>query len=180
MEDTVLRFMFENKAKKLEIGDVVSGVGLPESDIRIAMISLRKKGMIEGPALLIERVTEALKGDIEPTAQGYAEHIILLASAMGGSADETFLAKELSFDKEFVGLVGSRLRSAGIWNGDKLSDERMKLWANDALTFFLDAAVATGNLMVVGGSPDNREYQMTDTGKTTAANLVKRIDKEPH
>jgi hypothetical protein len=103
--------------------------------------------------------------------------MILLASGFSGKADESFLAKELSFDKEFVSLVGSRLRSAGIWAGDKIADERPKLWADAAMAFFLDGAVATGDLMIVGGTPDNRQYQMTPTGKTVVANLKKRHGK---
>src|SRR4051812_20158349 len=51
---------------------------------------------------------------LKPTDSGYAEHVILIASALA-NANEEFLASELGYDKEFVATVGSRLRNAGIW-----------------------------------------------------------------
>src|SRR3954471_11217769 len=117
-EKKVLTFLYEarNGDNEIPAQDIIEGTGLSAEATKKALRSLREIGYIGGSAAdLLANSMEALKEmdpDFEPTKRGYAEHIILMASAIS-QADESFLARELAYDPEFVGLVGSRLRNAG-------------------------------------------------------------------
>ncbi len=169
-EERVLLFLFErkDKNKEMSLDAIIAGTGLGEDEARIALRTLREIGYLDGGArdLLLESMTGLKEMDPEfnPTKRGFSEHVILLASAIS-QANETFLAKELSYDREFVGLVGSRLRTAGIWKDDSVVSLHLELWRESSIGFFLDAAVAVGDLMVVGGFENDPQYQMTPSGK---------------
>ena len=130
---------------------------------------------------LLIAVMEKLRGidpKFPPTDAGYAEHVLLLASAREGAKEE-HLARELGYDLEFVKTVGSRLRNSGVWIGDQLSEEALKEWQTHGTAFFVDGAVATGDLVVIGRSKDGRQFQTTDAGLARGAALIKEMAKTP-
>jgi len=170
IEDRVLVFLFENKDsdEPQNIEAIVRGTGLSADVVRQALTSLSEAGLVGGPPSLLKLAMDSLKEMDEkftPISGGYAEHIILVASILA-KADEQYLAAELGYDPEMVALVGSRLRSSGIWDGDQVSEAHMKLYTEDGggTAFFLDGAVARGDLQIVARTPEV-QYQMTDSGK---------------
>lgn len=48
---------------------------------------------------------------------------------------------------------------------DSVVSLHLELWRESSIGFFLDAAVAVGDLMVVGGFENDPQYQMTPSGK---------------
>lgn len=175
-EDRVLLYLYEHKdeGEANSLSKIMAGTGLSESTAKAALRTLKEGNYIGGGQDLLAECMEALKKldpNFEPTASGYAEHIVLIASALF-KADESILAQELGYDPEFVGIIGARLRSAGIWIGNDLSLGRLDAW--DELSFFLDGAVACGDLMVVSKIGDEPEYQMTSSGKTKVENILKK------
>lgn len=181
-EEVVLRFLYEKRDEPNEgvrnVEAICAATGLSTQTVRQALRSLREQKMIEGPPDLLAQVTAALHNwDYTPTSPGFAERVILLASAIG-KADENFLSEELGFDLEFVNLVGARLRNSGIWDGEQLSDVSRKDWCseNGGATFELDALVAAGDLVVAGRDANgDRRWQMTKSGEKRAADLIKRM-----
>ncbi len=175
----VLVFLFEQKdhEKESSLNEIADGTGLNESACSEALRELQEAGYIGGSAMdLLASSMDALKEldpEFNPTSRGYAEHIILIASAIS-QANESFLASQLSYDPEFVGLVGSRLRNAGIWKENSLAPARFKEWEKSGISFFLDGAVATGDLMVVGFENGEPQCQMTSGGKSHVEKLLKR------
>jgi DNA-binding transcriptional ArsR family regulator len=184
-EEAILRFLYEKKDAETRpsVADICASTGLSRQVARRAMRSLEEKGMISGPPDLLKQTMAALNDqdkNFGPTDPGYAEHVILLASAIS-KADEQFLADELGYDIEFVSLVGSRLRSSGIWVGDHLSDESQKDWCEDGggITFYLEGAVATGDLIAVErNDKGERQWKMTEGGLKRGANLIKGMKRE--
>ncbi len=183
-EESVLKFLYENSEVETQptVADICAGTKLTRQVVRESLRSLAEKGMISGPPDLLQQTMAALKDqdkNFEPTDPGYAEHVILLASALS-RANEQFLAEELGYDIEFVSLVGSRLRSSGIWVGDHLNDESRKEWCDDggATIFYLEGAVATGDLVVVERNADGeRQWKMTEGGLKRGANLIKGMKR---
>lgn len=173
-QETVLRYLFEHKGDEPSKEDIATGTRLSIDVVASTLNELQEFGMVSGTRTLLDEATEALGAaddNLKPTVRGYPEHLLLIASALS-KADEKFLARELHYDLEFVNVVGARLRASGIWVNSQLSDARRSAW-DDAVAFFLDGAVASGDLMVVGGPSDDPQYQMTEQGKTRAANLIK-------
>ena len=182
IENKVLLFLCEqNKAGHTQpnVAAICDGLGLTRQVVRRTLRSLSEKGMVSGPPDLLKQTMEALKSQdpkFTATNPGYAEHVVLMASAIS-KADETFLAEELDYDFEFVSLVGARLRAAGTWNNDHLDDNIREEWCREdgGISFYLDGAIATGNLMMVGRSADGgRHFKMTESGLADAAELIKR------
>lgn len=180
-QDKILRFLYERKdAKKPPtISDIAGGTYLDADRVTRIIGELKELGMVNGPPSLLETTEKQLlevDENLKTTDRGYAEQVILLASAMS-KADEAFLATELGYDLEFVSLVGARLRNARIWDGDQVAPETVELWQNNDAGFYLDAGVAMGNMMVVfdGGE---RKYSLTEGGMRDAAETVKRLSKE--
>ena len=96
-------------------------------------------------------------------------HQAILLSCTQLGPDEQAIAEELQYDPEFVGLVGARLRNAGIWNGDTINAIHFECWQrpdDGGIAFHLDAAVA-GGTMIVADRLKNGEprYRMTRAGK---------------
>lgn len=179
-QESVLRFLYEHKDDEdISTARIVAGTGLRPDEVVQALATLQEAGMVGGPPSLLKRTMDALKemdDNLAPTDAGYAEHIVLLASAIE-KGDETFLAAELGYDKDFVATVGSRLRSAGIWTADGLSDASLQRWKteNGGMAFWCDGAVATGSLKVAGTTQDGKpQYQMTERGMSDAAKLIKK------
>jgi hypothetical protein len=148
--------------------------------VRKVLSELQELGLCEGPASLLDDCAKALKEmdeNLSPVDSGYAEHVLLIASALT-TANEKFLAAELGYDKEFVLTVGGRLRSAGIWVKNKLDEEVRKSWTdeNGGIAFWVDGAVACGNLKVVSGKGKDRKYQMTESGLKKGADLIKKTN----
>jgi hypothetical protein len=176
-EERVLRYLYEHKdeGEDIALDKIAAGVGLSGEEAKAALHRLRELGYVGGGSDLLADTMAALKGidpKLEPTARGFSEYIILLASAIAG-ADETFLAKELAYDREFVGLVGSRLRNAGIWKGDDVAPLHLERWKESDISFFLDGSVAIGDLMVVGGFDDDPQYQMTPGGRVQVEAMLR-------
>lgn len=119
----------------------------------------------------------AIDPKFKPTDAGYSEYVVLLASFTEG-ADDDHLAKVLGYDIDFVKTVGARLRASGIWTADELSKDSKDAWFKDGgdTAFFLDGAVATGDLVVVsGGNGLERQFKMTDSGLAAGAKLMKQM-----
>lgn len=183
-ERAVLEFLFRHKDETPPFNAIRSGTGLSHRETRRALRGLKQGRYIDGPKDVIDAATEFLAAvdiDFKPTASGYSEHLILAASAIS-KADESFLAAELDFDDDFVALVGSRLRNSGVWDGPNVSDGHMKEWCHEeqgGVAFLADGAVATGDIMIVGKDENGGGYlmQMTESGKTHAANIIKRASR---
>ena len=174
-EEKVLLALFEREDVKSD--EIAAATGLSRSEVLAALASLKEQGMVGGPPSLLEHTMGSLReldGNLNPTDAGYAETIILMASMLSKS-DERFLAEELGYDKEFVGTVGARLRASGVWKGDAITQEHLSAWCKDggAVAFFLDAAVAQGDMMVVGHGTDGPQYKMTPGGRTHVENLMR-------
>lgn len=175
-EEAVLKFLYACKDQKAPAAEeVAKATGLSLATTKRALIALKERGLVGGSPTLTERCAKALKEmdpAVNPTSEGYAEKILLLASALS-KADETFLAEELGYDQEFVNLVGSRLRAAGIWKGNALSEHHWNAWLSEmgGTAFYCDVNVATGDFMIVGGTPDNPQYKMTESAKRRVERL---------
>lgn len=177
-QDRVLCVLYEQRDARSppNIEQIAKGAGLSEAATRRVLVELRELGMVAGPPSLCEQVEEALKEldpKIQPTSPGFQECVIVVASAFA-DANEKSLAAELGYDQEFVSTVGSRLRAAGIWSGDTLHPDRREAWLADSAALLLDMNVATGDLMVVGGTVKNPQYQTTKQGDVAAATRIKR------
>lgn len=178
-EEAVLLFLYENKdaGTSLDTDAIIAATGLSKREIVQAIASLVEGGLIGGPPSLLNRAMAALKEMDEkftPVSEGYAEHIILIASLLA-SANEADLAAELGYDAEMVNLVGSRLRGSGVWAGDEVSPQHLHAWTSDGggTAFFLDGAVARGDLQIVGHTPE-AQYQMTTGAKRRVELLLRR------
>lgn len=116
-----------------------------------------------------EAVCESiLKADpkLKETDVEFMHQAILLASGFVG-ANEREIADELEFDPEFVNSVGSRLRSAGIWNGDDLNETHRDAWFDDqkgGVAFIMDAAVAGGNMILAERRDGEPFYKLSPAG----------------
>jgi hypothetical protein len=179
-EERVLLCLYERRDSDQEIPfeKIVASTGLSPKEVRSSIRGLTEAGMIggNGPDLLREATDALMKmqPEIQPTARGYSENIILVASILA-KADEAFLANELSYDPEFVAVVGSRLRAAGIWKGGAISERHLNDWKKDSTAYFLDCAVAAGDLMIVGeNSNGDLLFQMTSSGKGHVEKLLGR------
>lgn len=174
-EDAVLLFLYEQKDKTPpSTEEIVAATRLSRTVVKGALETLREKGMISGPPRFADEVAAVLhqiEPNLKPTDTGYAEHTLMLASLYAG-ADESRLAEALGYDREFVGVVGSRLRSGGIWAGNELAPGKREEWEADAIAFWLDGAVAMGTLNVIGSGKDRR-FQMTESGLKDAAKLIR-------
>lgn len=181
-ERRVLDFLFRNKEQQPDLDAIRSGTGLAHREARRALRGLVRRNYIGSPNRdVVDVATEflaAVDPGLKPTSAGYSEHLILAASAVS-KADEPFLAAELDFDDEFVSLVGSRLRSSGVWKDSKVSDEHFTEWGGEygGIAFLGDGAVATGDIVIVGKDENGGGFlmQMTESGKVRGANLIKRI-----
>lgn len=175
-EERVLRYLYEHRDDGREslLSEIAIGCKLSENATIAAIRTLREAGYIGGSASdLLGDSMSALKEmdpELKSTSRGYAETIILFASAKS-KADEAFLATELSYDPEFVALVGSRLRSAGIWKNDEVTSLHLERWGESSISFFLDASVAIGDLMIVSEHDTDPQYQMTASGKSYVGKL---------
>lgn len=118
-------------------------------------------------------VLRSMEIGIGPTSPGFSEAIVLLSSVENG-ADEQRIAGLLEFDPEFVATVGNRLRSAKIWEGDKLSLRAWKHWhgENGGMAFCLDVNIASGEMMVAKWEGDEPLYSLTPSGKKRAARML--------
>lgn len=177
-ERLVFEFLFRHKdVDAPSITDICEGTGLTKLNARRILYSLQERRLVGGPPSLLGQTMAMLKNldkNFEPTDAGYNEHVILLASAFT-AANESTLAEELGFDVEFVATVGSRLRSSGIWSGDALDEKHRVAWEKDAIAFYCDGAIATGDLMIVGKNANGEaQYQMTPGGMSRAATLFKK------
>lgn len=175
-EERVLLVLYENKGSDHEtpFDEIVAKTGLSPEATKKAIRGLTESGLIGGPDLLRDatKMMSEMQPDLHPTARGYSENIILIASIIA-KADEAFLAVELSYDSEFVALVGSRLRNAGIWVDGAISQRHLTAWDKDSTSYFLDCAVAIGDLMIVGENPDgDLLFQMTAGGKGHVEKLL--------
>jgi len=176
-EERVLLYLYEHKNDGLEaiLDEIMAGTGLNESTTMAALRSLKEKGYIDGGRDILAETMTALKkidANLTPANRGFSEQVILFASAIS-RANEKFLALELSYDPEFVGLVGSRLRNSGIWIGDSVAELHMRRWKESEISFFLDGAVAIGDLMIVGQYDTDPQYQMTESGKSQVATIIR-------
>jgi hypothetical protein len=165
-QERVLRYLYEHKDDDGALSEqkVSDSTGLRLPVVKRALTELTEMGMVSGPDSLLARSARTLKeidATFTETSAGFAEAIILIASVIE-KADESYLTDALQYDREFVALVGSRLRAAGIWLGEDVP--HAKLWEQDPISLFLDMKVATGDLMVVGGTPSNPAYKMTESG----------------
>lgn len=180
-EEKILLYMFEHKEEgELSIEKIASFTGLDVAEVQERLQLMQETGLVSGPEPLLSRSMRCLKEidvKFEATAKGYSEHIILIASALE-KADEEFLARELGYDTEFVSIVGSRLRTAGIWRGNAVEENHYQNWLKDGFAFFIDGAVATGDMMIVGGTRDNPNYQMTPGGKSEVAKIIDDMGKK--
>lgn len=128
---------------------------------------------------MLDRIT-ALIGDLDPnmtaTSRGFGEAAVLL-SALDIGADENRIVEALGFDPEFVGLVGSRLRAAGIWRDHDISPRHWEAWQDETsggTAFWMDHGVATGALAIVeGGGRSERQYTMTADGKAMVERMMR-------
>lgn len=91
--------------------------------------------------------------NLKSTDDGYVALAVMVASSIA-KAEEEFLASELGYDKEFVFVIGKRLRDAKIWKDDQVDPEVHKQWMNNPVLFWIDA----GNMIVV------RKYKLTERG----------------
>lgn len=176
-EEKVMRALMDLKNPSLE--DISNKTGISIFDLNKTMDALKEKGFVTGPPTLHERVAETLKAiekDMTPTTRGYCEAIILLASYFT-KADEKYLSDNLCFDKEFVDQVGSRLRNAKVWLGKKISPSIVKGWEDHPIGFYVDVNIALGDFVVIGGTAENRQMQLTESGKSNAAKIIKESKK---
>jgi len=175
-QEAVLRHLYENRdGDGPNIDQIAAATGLTPAATRKCLAELKEMGLVSGPPSLLERTAVVLKKldeNLDPTSQSYAESILLLASVLT-RADEGFLADELGYDVAFVGTVGARLRAAGVWQGDKVSPARAAAYEADGLSFWLDVAVACGEVKVVGGTAESPRYQMTDDGRSSVARFLR-------
>lgn len=181
-QDRVLVFLYERRdqSEAPSIDEIAKGTSLSENVVRTVLVELEELGMVKGPPSLLKEAMSTLKEidpNFESTAAGYAEHIILIASALS-KADETFLASRLGYDLEFVETVGSRLRAAGMWSKDRIPEHVTKGWVKEPIKFFLSGAIAKGDLMLVGGTTENSLYQMTKGGYRSVAAILRDMPKK--
>lgn len=171
-EEKVMRALVDLKNPSLD--DLSNKTGISLLDLNKTMDTLKERGFVSGPPTLHERVAETLSGideDMTPTSRGYSEAIILLASHFT-KADEKYLSDNLCFDRDFVDQVGSRLRNAKVWLGKKVSPSIVKGWEEHPVGFFVDVNIALGDFVVVGGSAENRQMQLTESGKRNAEKII--------
>jgi hypothetical protein len=179
-EEKVLVYLHRKHDSSIKITtEIISeDTGLSMQETTRVMASLAEKGMVSGPEGLLGQTMQCLKEmdpDFTSISRGYAEHIILLASALA-AADEPFLAQALGYELELVGLVGSRLRSSGIWAGNELVPDHLERWKSKedgGIAFFMDAAVACGDLEIVERTPEP-QFRMTKGGKGHVESLMRR------
>lgn len=181
-EEKVLQFLYQHREDPVRPtkAQIAAGADLSISEATNVLTSLEERGMIRGrsPSLLnnAAAILKQIDPNFKPTDSGYNEHVVLLASFLS-RADEAFLADELGFEPEFVATVGSRLRAAGTWAGDQLSDEAYGEWMKPdggAISLWLDGAVACGDLMVTGRDAEgSRLFQMTPGAKRTVEAIMR-------
>lgn len=175
IEEAVLLYLAKHKDTDLSAEDISDAIKITENQTIEALNSLRERGYVDGPPSLLQKAMDALSkidAKFTPISEGYAEHIILLASALE-RADEAFLAASLGYDAELVNLVGSRLRSSGIWTNHIVAESHLDEWRKESLLFFLDAAVGCGDLQIVSRSPQP-QYQMTPGGRSRVEAMMLR------
>lgn len=182
--DAVLLYLYENKESETasDVAAIIQGTGLPADDVRQALTELQEAGLIGGPPSLLKLAMDALKDMDEKftsVSAGYAEHIILVASILA-KADERYLTAELGYDPEIVALVGSRLRSSGVWEGDQVNPSHLRYYTEEGggTAFLLDGAVARGDLQIVGRTP-GPQYQMTEGGRRSIGHMLFRGPGDP-
>lgn len=182
-ERAILDFLFRHKDEEgnTSLVAICDGTGLSRQVVRRTLRSLQEQNMVGGPPNLYDQSVNLFKEmepKFNPTDSGFNEHIILVASIIE-KAEEGFLADELSFDAEFVGLVGSRLRQAGIWAGAAVAKRFYDAIMKDSLNFWLAGAVATGDLMIVGQNEMGDDmFKMTDSGLAAGAKLIKHLTRK--
>ena len=88
-----------------------------------------------------------------------------MASILAEKANEDFLAEQLGYDRDFVGLVGSRLRAAGAWTNKQFDQGFITKLETHKVTLNLFSAIAGGDVMVVGGSKEESIFELTPKGR---------------
>lgn len=132
-----------------------------------------------GAPTLRERCRDALR-QIEPTLvetdPSYMGAMVLLAALVVG-ADEAEIAKGLKFDPEYVRLLGSRLRGAGVWTGAETRESHRDAWEGPygGTAFFMDVNVADGLLVITDRMGDgDARYKLTRSGEEQAKRLINK------
>lgn len=101
--------------------------------------------------------------------------ILLCAMNKQLSADEGRIAHALEMDDDFVRLVGSRFRSSGIWQDDRVALEHQYHEKEGGITFWMHCSVGLGNMI----RHDDDMFSMTEQGKRDALRRIGRAtDKE--
>ncbi len=127
----------------------------------------------------IERAIIELDPNLKRTDTTFMDAMIVLAAVSQG-ANETDLAKFLSFDPEFVALVGSRLRGSGVWLKEETSKEHFEAWQHPqtgGIAFWLDVAVGAGEMICSGRDQDGTRYEMTDSGRRKVEAIISQSDE---
>lgn len=181
-EKKVLAYLYEHRddGEQVSTANIIKGTNLSKAKVRAALEALKAGGYISGgdPSLAenATRILAEMDAGLSPTSRGYGEHLVLVASFIS-KADETFLADELEFDADFVAMIGSRLRTSGVWSGNQVSPEHAELWTEEqgGISFRLDGAVASGDLVIIGKNDQGSLlYQMTPSGRGYVEHLLVR------
>jgi DNA-binding Lrp family transcriptional regulator len=176
-ERSVLRYLSSNPGDDTD--DIAKNTNLGQMAVRHCIERLSELGYIKKNRGLKELAEESLReidSNFLAVNGGYAEHLVLIASILA-KPDESLIADELGYDLDFVKTVGSRLRTAGIWSGETINpahrDEYL-LPERGGAAFFLDGAVACGNMIVVSREGGSAQYRLTDQGISAATRIIKR------
>jgi hypothetical protein len=116
-------------------------------------------------------VLRELDPKLLPTSDGYSEASILAASYVAG-ADEATIASALGFDREFVDIVGNRLRTAKIWQGAAVNARAKARWNEEPISMLIDVNVARGSMIIASYDGDEPMYSLSPEGRRNVERIL--------
>lgn len=129
-------------------------------------------------AFKVRKVLAQMDETMVPTSSSYAEAAVLLASLIVGASEDD-IASGLGYDRQFVDIVGNRLRNAKIWMAGEVDPRAVARWEseNGGVAFFCDVNVALGQFAVVSYGDDGEPaYSMTEGGKKRVEAMLRAKD----
>lgn len=129
-------------------------------------------------AFKVRKALAQMDENMVPTSSSYAEAAVLLASFIVGASEDE-IASGLGYDRQFVDIVGNRLRNAKIWMAGEVDPRARARWESEggAVAFSCDVNVALGQFVVVSyGADGEPAYTMTESGKKRVETMLRGKD----
>jgi hypothetical protein len=172
----ILQYLYDHKSGSGLPENIAKALGFSERDVRSDIRVLQEMNFVSGPPSLLshcEKTLADLDDKLDATAPEYPAYVVLIASLLS-RADEDHLAAELGYDREFVGLVGSRLRNAKIWHDDEVPEVVLSRWKGEGggIAVWLDMGVAAGTMVCADGDTETPSYTATPEGKRIAERVL--------